>query len=528
MSIKNIFFLAIILIVGRTVKGQNSIKFSFSGKHDFYYHFPVNNSRWFEYPVTTPKNINLLGIKLSNKHLKFASQWQIRNFALDNGQQNDRILLLAGENYVKYKGDKLNFTFGLQNFSWGMADRINPTDMLNPRDYTITAFETEKIPVLATTVDYYPNENWKLQVVYIPYKQAEDIFWNNSDFIPNELFARYIINDLDFSTMQPKTSIVEQEKNIIVRNPEFSLKSAVAGGKINYFSSRFDLSLSYIYDFDPYYTPKITTEKYNLGITPELQTKIYQTLPVNDADNLIGYLNSIQTTRISHIELQRKRIQRVGGSVKTIIGKFGLWAEAAYSITAQNDKNDYKNRGNDFFYVVGTDFSFGANEQHYINLQYVGKWVPNYYHHFYADYENGLPDETKLSDDDYMQTYYYRLLTQPLGLQNAVYLHGFSADIKLSFFDGKLQPSFLSYVQIPQQYDQAEKKRYADMVFMPTIDYTPGNALHFIIGAYLAYAPYKNAGEEKIKYNNASTMLGLANQYNNVYLKITYSWKYRK
>ncbi len=528
MSIKNIFILAILLIAGQIVTAQNPIKYTFSGKHDFYFHFPVNKSGTFEYPVTAPKNINLLGIKLNNKHLKFVSQWQIRNFALDNGQQNARILLLARENYVKYKGDKLNFTFGLQNFSWGMADRINPTDMLNPRDYTITAFETEKIPVLATTVDYYPDDNWKLQGVYIPYKQSDAIFWNNSDFIPDDLFAKQQIYDFDFSTMQPKTRLVEQEKNIIEENPEFSLKSAVAGGKINYFSLGIDLSLSYIYDFDPYYTPIITTEKYYLGITPELQTKIYQTLPANDADNLVNYLNSIQAIRISQIELQRKRIHRIGGSAKTIAGKFGLWVEAAYSITAQNDKNDFKNRGNDLFYVVGTDFSFGENEQHYVNLQYVGKWVPNYYHRFYTDYENGLPDETKLSDDDYMQTYYYKALTQPLGLQNAVYLHGFSTNVKLSFFDGKLQPSFLSYVQIPQQYDDAEKKRYADMVFMPTIDYTPGNALHLIIGAYLAYAPYKNAGEEKIKYNDISTMLGLANHYNNVYFKITYSWKYRK
>ena len=528
MSIKNIFFLTIILIAGQRVKAQNFIKFSFSGKHDFYYHFPVNNSNGFEYPISAPKNINLFGIKLSNKHLKFVSRWQIRNNALDQGQQKDRILFLARENYVKYKSDKLNFTFGLQNFSWGMADRINPTDMLNPRDYTITAFETEKIPVFAATINYYPNDNWKLQGVYIPYKQSDDIFWNSSDYIPNEFFAKYKIYDLDFSTLQPKITFVEQEKNIIERNPEFSLESAVAGGKINYFSSSIDLSLSYIYDFDPYYSPKITTEKYYPGITPELQTKIYQSLPANDADNLVNHLNNIQSTHIAKIELQRKRIHRIGASAKTIIGKFGLWAEAAYSITEQNDKNDYKNRGNEFFYVVGTDFTFGANEQHYVNLQYVGKCVPNYYHRFFSDYENGLPDVSRQSDVDYMQTYYYRALTQPLGLQNAVYLHGFSTNIKLSFYDGKLKPSFLSYVQIPHQYDKAEKKRYADMVFMPSVDYSPGNALHFIIGAYLAYAPYKNTGEEKIKYDDTSTMLGLANRYNNVYLKITYSWKYGK
>ncbi len=528
MLAKKILFLAIVLIAGQAVQAQNPIDFTLSGKHDFYYHFPVSNSGEFEYPVTAPKNINLLSIKLNNNRLKFVSQWQIRTFAQTYGRQKDHILLLARENYIKYKGNKLNFTFGLQNFSWGMADRINPTDRLNPRDYTITAFETEKIPVFTTTVDYYPGDNWKLQGVYIPYKQPDDFFWDNNDLIPDEFAAKYIISDLDFGTLQPQITFIEQEKNISEQNPEFGLESAVAGGRINYFSSKIDFSLSYLYDFDSYYTPRITTEQYYPGITPELQTKIYQSLPPDDADNLINYLNSIESTYISAIELQRIRIQRIGIDAKTIVGKFGLWAEAAYSITKQNGKAAYKNRGSDFSYVAGLDFTFGANEQHYANFQYSGKLIPGYYYRFFSDYENGLLDKSRQADDEYMQTYYYRALTQPMGLQNAVYLHALSANIKLSFFDGKLHPSLLAYMQVPQEYDKAEKERYADMLFMPAIDYSQGNSLHFILGAYLAVAPYKNIGEDNIKYDNTSTMIGLANRYSNVYLKITYAWIHRK
>jgi hypothetical protein len=527
MKTKLLTLLVIVLITGQTAIAQKS-NFSIHGKDDFYFHFPVNTGGKFEYPITAPKFVDLIGIKVNNSRLKFVSDWQIRSFVQDFGQQNDYVKLLARENYLKYKGNKLNITVGWQKFSWGMADKINPTDRLNPRDYTLTAFETQKIPVFATTADYYPSDKWKLQAVYIPYKQKNDYFWKNSDFIPDEFFEKYTISDIDFTTSKPELTFIQQNKTVIEKNPEFGLKSPVLGGKINFYSSAVDLALGYIYDYDNFFTPDIYTEKYYPGITPELQTKIQNTLPANDALALIAYLNSIQSTHISKVDLLRKRIHRFNFSAKTIVGKFGLWAEAAYSVTTQKNKNDFKNRSNELFYVLGTDFNFGANEQHYANVQYIGKWLPNFYNGFYSDYPNGLPEQDRQDDETYMQSYYYKALTQTFGLQNAGYLHALSANVKFSFLEGKLKPSILAYVQIPENYDNKQMKRYAEMFFMPTIDYSPGNALHFILGAYLAYAPYKPADADKINFDNPYTMLGLVNQYNNIFLKVSYSWNYKK
>lgn len=507
---------------------NNNLNLTLKGNHDFYFHIPTSDGGTFQYPITSPKNINLFGLLLDNNDIKFISEWQLRIVLTQSGSQNDMIQLIPRENYIKYIGKKIDFTFGLQKFNWGMADKINPTNNINPQDYTITGFEPEQIPILASTINYYPNDSWKIQVVYVPYEQGDAYFWNYEDAIPQEFFSKYVISDYDFNTQIPEITFIEQDKNVFTSNPDYSLNSGVFGGKLDYYSSVIDLSLNYLYDITPFYTPSIRTETYNPGITPELENKINQILPPADAANLINYLTSITSVRALEIELLKKRIHRIGGSAKTIIGRFGLWAEACYSITEQNGKNDFTNRGNDLFFVVGADFFFGPNDRFYMNVQYTGKWIPNYYKTFYTDYPDGIPNPIFQSDEPYMQEYYYRAITQPLGFQNATYLHGISSNLKFSFFNGKLKPSLVSYIQIPQGYDDVEKTRYTNMIFMPSIDYSNGNSLHFILGAYLSYAPYKVSGSDKIKYDDLASIPGLLNPYNNIYFKVSYSWKYSK
>ncbi len=521
-------FVTIFSIKTPVVAQNNNLNLTLKGYHDFFFHIPASEGGNFQYPITSPKNINLVGLQLDKGNVKLVSEWQLRNIPDQSGIQNNMVQLIPRENYVKYIGKKLDITFGLQKFSWGMADKVNPTDNINPQDFTITGFEPEKIPILATTVNYYPNDNWKIQAVYVPYEQGDAIFWSYEDAIPENFFSKYIISDFDFNTHTPEITYIEQDRNVFSSNPVYSLKSSIIGGKINYFSSIIDLSLNYLYDITPFYTPLITTETYVPGITTGLENKIYQTLPPADADNLIYNLSNIQSVRASEIEILKKRIHRFGGSAKTIAGRYGLWAEACYSITEQNGKDDFTNRGNDLFFVVGTDSFFGPNNRFYMNLQYIGKWIPNYYKTFYTHYPDGFPDPAHQDNESYMQEYYYRALTQPLGFQNATYLHGISSNFKFSFFNGKFKPSLVSYFQIPTGYDNAEKNRYTNMIFMPAMDYSNGNSLHFILGAYLSYAPYKMAGKNTVEYNDLATIPGLLNPYNNIYLKISYSWNYTK
>lgn len=524
------FFLLIWIV---EVKAQqptpnNEFLFQLKGEHELYFHVPLNDGGDFQYPLTSPKFINRFGLNVTSKNFKLVSEWELRGTLTESGKQNDMIHLIPRENYLRYSTRKFNWSFGLQKYSWGMADHINPTNNLNPLDYTITGFEPEEIPIFSSSVEYFPNDKWKIQAVYIPIEQADDIFWSYPEAIPAALFSKYVISDFDFSNQTPVTTTISQEKQISEINPEYRINSGIYGGKLNFYSSKVDFSLSYIYDFDPYYTPQIAMEKYSPGITNSLENKINQTLNAEESAQLISYLSNISSYRVSQIDLERKRIHRIGGNAKTIIGRFGLWLEACYSITEQEKTNDYTNRGNDLFFVLGTDFFFGPNERFYANIQYTGKWIPNYYHSFFSDYPDGLPSPEFQDNEKYMQQYYYRALVQPLGFLGETYLHGVTFNFDFSFFNGKLKPSIVSYLLKPEGYDTSEKSREGSLLLIPSVDYSPGNALHFTLGSYLSWSAYKAAESDQTKYNDSSSILGLLNSYNNLYLKISYSWNRNK
>lgn len=515
-------------IQAQNLTTENAFNFNIKGDHDFYFHFPLNNGGGFQYPITSPKSINNFELKISDKHIKVVSGWELRIIVPENGQQDETTLLIPKENYIRYATNKLNLTFGLQKYPWGMADMVNPTNNLNSLDYTITGFEPEQIPVFSSSMEYFPNDKWKIQAVYIPFDQSDNIFWSYSEAVPEALFSKYIISDFDFSTQTPTVEYLPQSKSISELNPEYGLNSGIYACRVNLYSSKIDLSLSYVYDFDSYYTPQITTEKYLPGITSTLEDKINQTLPSNEAAQLIDYLSNISSYALSNIDLSRKRIHRLGTNTKTTIGRFGVWLEACYSITEQKNIDDYRNRGNDLFYVLGTDFFFGPNDRFYANIQYTGKWIPDYYHSFYTDYPKGIPKPEFQDNNEYMQEYFYRTLVQPLGFQNEIWQHGMSVKFDYSFFNGKLKPSFVGYIQIPTGYDTAEKSRMGSLLMMPSLDYSNGNALRFTLGCYLSYSAYKNAGSNQTKYNDNASILGLLNTYNNLFLKISYSWSHKK
>lgn len=528
--INSLYILLIVFIVASLkVNAQNfatysGINFNITGDHDIYFHYPLNSSGSFQYPLTSPKLINSFDLNISSKNIKVITAWELRSIIPESGQQNETTRLIPKENYIRYSTSKLNLTFGLQKYSWGMADIVNPTNNLNPLDYTVTGFEPEQIPVFSLSMEYFPNDKWKIQAVYLPYYQSDDIFWSYTEAIPDALFSKYIISDFNFNTQTPALEYLPQLKSISETNPEYGLNSGVYGGRLNFYSSRIDFSINYIYDFDSYLTPQITTENYIPGITNTLENKINQNLTANEAAQLISYLSNISSYRISNIDLLRKRIHRIGVNAKTTISRFGLWLEACYSITEQANAYDYKNRGNDLFFVAGTDFFFGPNDRFYANIQYTGKWIPNFYHTFYSDYPDGLPLIEYQDNNEYMQEYYYRALVQPLGFQSELWQHGIILKFDFSFFNGKFKPSLSTYIQISDGYDTAEKLRKGSVVFMPSIDYSPGNAIHFILGSYLSYSAYKKVGKAETKYDDNSSILGLLNQYNNLFFKITYSW----
>lgn len=68
--------------------------------------------------------------------------------------------------HVRFKSEHLMASLGKHIFSWGTADGFNPTDNLNPRDFT-DFIENEKIGVPSLDLNYF-NGNYRFEAVVIP------------------------------------------------------------------------------------------------------------------------------------------------------------------------------------------------------------------------------------------------------------------------------------------------------------------------------------------------------------------------
>lgn len=76
------------------------------------------------------------------------------------------------EGHGRFKLGPVDLTIGQQHVAWGIADALNPTDMVNPRDYD-RLLDSElgysKLPAPMLRVEYYMPENLKLDLVVLPF-----------------------------------------------------------------------------------------------------------------------------------------------------------------------------------------------------------------------------------------------------------------------------------------------------------------------------------------------------------------------
>jgi len=150
-----------------------------SGDHEFDYHFPLYSSSYnYDGQMKSPAFTNDLGVELQDGQIKLVSHWALDlspEYAAGNdgeyGIGGGSALLKPLENYISWNPSAFKLAFGYQVFSWGVADKVNPTDNLNPRDFTV-GWNADKIPVLAADANWYATDNLSVEAVFLPYKQA--------------------------------------------------------------------------------------------------------------------------------------------------------------------------------------------------------------------------------------------------------------------------------------------------------------------------------------------------------------------
>jgi hypothetical protein len=316
------------------------------------------------------------------------------------------------EAYVQYTGfllKNLDLTIGRQRIAWGTADKLNPTDLLNPADLEDILDFGRRRGSDGLSLMYYPGRDVSLQAVYLPWFQPSNL--------PVGLFSSVLFPAFEL----PLGLVVKQTTDTVIL-PKFNLKtSATAGFRAKALLAGIDVSVSYL--TAPYGLPTATY-------------------------NLLSPIDAQGGTAI-HTTLEFPRFHIAGVDFATSVAGIGLWGEAAWHIPAQ--KVTMQTDLSPFFpgspvpmvldsvvldpdkpflkWIVGADYHFADGS--YLNLQFL--------HGF-------LHEQSAESLEDYLFVRYEK-----------------------SFFREKLKVAPLSGALVVTSWDDI-KNGYA-LAYMPEITY---------------------------------------------------------
>ena len=336
-------------------------------------------------------NENRLTLKLDKKitdNSKFYSEVWLRNIGLPGlttsaGLYNKGIVdpynLEIREAYVQMFGfltKNLDLKIGRQRIVWGTADKLNPTDNLNPFDMEdILDFGRHRASD-AINMNYYLNNDFSLQGVFVPFFQPANL--------PVGIFA----NALNPTMELPQGMVLKGYSDNLLM-PKYNLgESAVAGGKFKGMIKGVDFSLSYVWGRD--------------GLPFAIKNTF---IPV---DTLGGInINS---------QLSYARTHIIGADLATSIAGVGFWAEAAAFIPEKNvimtndlsalyplspvpvtiDTTLLEKTKPYIKFVVGGDYNFSDGS--YLNIQYLHGFIhergnENLSDYFFIRYEKKFFDE---------------------------------------------------------------------------------------------------------------------------------------
>ncbi|MBN2545846.1 MAG: hypothetical protein JXB50_08620 [Spirochaetes bacterium] len=484
-----------------TIPDIPKFNFSINGDNAFEFHIPVTKDHLDFYgKIKSPQFNNDLGVKLSYKTLSVVSEWQFDIMLNEFGSIDNILILRPLENSIKWSAWKFNFGAGFQFYSWGCADKINPTDNLNPRDFT-KGLDSEKLSLLSFYTGFFPFGFMSIEAVYVPFEQSDIFPVNWAGKIPKEFFYEQTI----ISSPSPLIyDVIKLKSNRQQNKLNFDPSSFLLGGKINFNTKIADFSFSYLYDFDPYYTPFIKVKKYQI---------MFGAIPTGN-----------YSFKVNSVELIRKRLHRFGADFKTTVDRFGLWVELCYTMTEDYSMVLDSIRNHNLSFAAGFDFNYGPNKDFYFNMQMMGEYNPLFDKNFYKDYEDGLPDSDEIDNKDYMKRYYYRAITNDIGTVRSGATLGLSINFKWPVLNSLLTPSISAVYAVPVDYDWQHDARYGSMFLNPELDIMPIDSLHIKIGAHLFFAWHKLEDEEiDIDYNDE---IGSFNYHNNIYLLVNYKWSF--
>lgn len=473
---KRLFFLlAVIYASHRILIAQESVLWRgyFFPDH----RFNINNGDWLW-------NENRLSLGLEKKFeekAKFSCDIWIRNM----GFQNEYELIKTPEireakiEIYDFFIPKFDVSIGRQRIKWGTADKINPTDNLNPYDLEdIWDFGRHKSSD-AIMLRYYPADDAKIEAIYMPlFSQAQlPIGVYSNLFMPKFVFpdSMAFVQEPGYPPLPfpTKTAIVVDTVTLVYQNPLMNIKNQSSYAfKVAKQVFGIDFTLSYSYGYDG--------------------------LPIaSESTIMIDSLNLLQNKTYVHVNTQLiyPKFHRLGVDFTGNLKGIGVWGEAClfkpdktYAISTKlPDVNEVLgfdagivqpkipdsivfNKNNLWLhFVLGMDYTFSNGI--YSNIQYV----------------HGFPNERgKENSNDY---YILR--------------------VEKKIFNDKLKLAPLSGGYMISDYNNI-KDQYA-LFWLPELSFFPNDNTELIIG--LKYIDGKgDAAFSKLK------------EYDEMYVKFKYSF----
>ncbi len=318
-----------------------------------------------DYPLSFEEyRLNLNPQQNINDNVKFYSEIWIRSFGLPNIKNLDDLFskdnltpfeIDIREAYIdilKFPLNNIDLRIGRQRIAWGTADKINPTDNLNPLDLEDIWDFGRHLGSNGIRIDGYIKD-FNISYAFIP------------RFTPALLPKNGLYTNYSNIILPPNINPVNITNATTL--PDYNIKNAIHGLRLKRNIFNFDLSMSYVYGRD---------------CLPILN---YTTIIPQDTFGNVNIYN----------ELVFPKMHIFGMDLAGAIGDIGLWAEGGLflpeSINYQIDLSQIGMGVIDSLildnkpyikFVIGSDYTFKNGI--YINLQYV--------HGFFQERGEGIED----------------------------------------------------------------------------------------------------------------------------------------
>ncbi|NCC99086.1 MAG: hypothetical protein EOL95_05190 [Bacteroidia bacterium] len=252
--------------------------------------------------------------------------------AIYNSILEDKTGLFLREAFFRYNTEKWDLKVGRQIITWGVADGIRVTDLVSPMDYTeFLAQDYDDIRI--------PENGFRLKYLH-PKFNVEGVFIPVAEFFQLPLSA-----ENPWSVMSSITMPYSLNMNDI---PAKKLSNAEFGGRISFFLSGIDVSLSALHTWNK-------------------MPVINKSLSVN-SDSL-------------YMKAHYERLDMIGADMSVPLGKFVIRAEVAAYLGELQELDmpvnlDATIRKNTYNGLLGLDFYPGNDWT--VMVQYYHKYISDY------------------------------------------------------------------------------------------------------------------------------------------------------